>query len=170
MGQLLQDLVKPDLAEPFMRRDLEGCERVHGPDSPITLKGGALQHGPATARSEQARPRRALLSTYPRNLGNLPFQQGKLKEAEPFFRRALEGCERTLGSEQPHTRTSARWLTMLLDKIQKAIEHKPKKKVDYLSSTWLIIVTILYERQALLIPFNNDVLLSPRRSLPSSST
>ena len=54
------------------------------------------------------------------NLGALLFQQVKLKEAEPFFRRALEGCERTLGSEHPHTRTSARWLTLLLDRIQKA--------------------------------------------------
>ena len=30
--------------------------------------------------------------------------QGKLRLAEPFFRRALEGCERTLGPDHPDTR------------------------------------------------------------------
>ena len=34
-------------------------------------------------------------------------RQGKFKEADPFYRRALEGCERTLGRDHPDTLTSS---------------------------------------------------------------
>ena len=37
MGCLLHDKGEPDLAKPFFRRYLEGCERIHGPDHPATL-------------------------------------------------------------------------------------------------------------------------------------
>ena len=34
------------------------------------------------------------------NIGRLLREQGKLKEAEPFYRRALERCEQTMRSAQ----------------------------------------------------------------------
>ena len=40
--------------------------------------------------------------------------QGKLKEAEPFVRRAREGCERALGRDHPSTLVSVNNLSGLL--------------------------------------------------------
>ena len=48
------------------------------------------------------------------NLGSLLQDQGKLAEAEPFFRRALEGRERTLGRDHPDTLASVNNLGSLL--------------------------------------------------------
>ena len=48
------------------------------------------------------------------NLGLLLQAQGKLKEAEPYFRRAREWCERTLGHDHPHTLQAANSLEVLL--------------------------------------------------------
>ena len=39
------------------------------------------------------------------NLGSLLLKQGKLKEAEPLLRRALEVSERVLGVEHEDTRS-----------------------------------------------------------------
>ena len=48
-------------------------------------------------------------------MGFLLKSQGKLEEAEPYFREALEGRRRTLGDEHPDTLTSifltGYWLT-----------------------------------------------------------
>ena len=46
-------------------------------------------------------------------------EQGKLKEAEVFFWRALEGFERTLGRDHPDTLTSVNNLDMLLKAMEK---------------------------------------------------
>ena len=48
------------------------------------------------------------------NLGKLLQAQGKLDDALPFYRRSLEGSERTLGKDHPDTRTYARNLAGLL--------------------------------------------------------
>ena len=42
------------------------------------------------------------------NLGGLLRAQGKLSLAEPYYRRALEGNERTLGRDHPNTLSSGR--------------------------------------------------------------
>ena len=47
-------------------------------------------------------------------IGFLLKEQGKLKEAEVFWRRALEGYERTLGRDHPHTLISVGNLGSLL--------------------------------------------------------
>jgi hypothetical protein len=48
------------------------------------------------------------------NLASLLEAQGKLTEAEPLFRRALEGRERQLGAAHPDTLSSASALASLL--------------------------------------------------------
>ena len=49
------------------------------------------------------------------NLAKLLQAQGKLGEAEPLFRRTLEGRERQLGADHPSTLTSANNLALLLE-------------------------------------------------------
>ena len=39
-------------------------------------------------------------------MGDLLHYQGKLAEAEPYYREALEGCRRVLGNEHRDTLTS----------------------------------------------------------------
>ena len=72
VGYLLHEQGKLILAEPFLRRSLEGRERTLGREHPHTL-------------------------TVINNMGFLMQDKGKRKEAEPFFRRALEGHERISG-------------------------------------------------------------------------
>ena len=52
-------------------------------------------------------------------IGNLLRDMGKLKDAEPLYRRALEGREATLGKSHPHTLTSINNLGMLLPAMGK---------------------------------------------------
>ena len=48
------------------------------------------------------------------NLASLLWSKGDYAAAEPLFRRALEACERVLGSEHPDTLTSVNNLASLL--------------------------------------------------------
>ena len=73
---MLQEQGKLDLAEPFLRRTLEGKERTLGRDHPSTLLAV-------------------------NNAGLLLKDQGKFSLAEPLLLRALEGYERTLGRDHP---------------------------------------------------------------------
>ena len=50
------------------------------------------------------------------NLGSLLKAQGKLDEAEPLYRRALQAREETLGQMHPRTKKSALGLYNLLAK------------------------------------------------------
>ncbi len=52
-------------------------------------------------------------------MGRLLQSLGKLKEAEPFFRRLLELSERTLGRDHPNTRNAATGLRVLLEAMEK---------------------------------------------------
>ena len=54
------------------------------------------------------------------NMGFLLEAQGKLSLAEPFLRRALEGSERTLGRDHPHTLNSVDNSRILLEAMEKA--------------------------------------------------
>ena len=93
LGMLLKDQGKLDLAEPFLCRSLEGCERTLGRDHPDTLASV-------------------------NNMGALLVAQGKSSLAEPFFRRALEAWERTLGRDHPNTLTAAENLAVLPQAIR----------------------------------------------------
>ena len=55
------------------------------------------------------------------NLGTLLQGQGKLKEAETFYRRALECCEQTLGRDHLNTLTAVSNLGGLLQGQGKVI-------------------------------------------------
>ena len=46
-------------------------------------------------------------------------RQGKFKEADPFYRRALEGCERTLWRDHPNTLASVNNMGQLLRELGK---------------------------------------------------
>ena len=59
------------------------------------------------------------------NMGSLLREQGKLEEAEPFYRLALEGWERTLGRDHPSTLTSVKNLGVLLQSQGKLTEAEP---------------------------------------------
>ena len=94
---LLQAQGKLDLAEPFLRRALEGRERTLGRDHLDTV-GSA------------------------NDLGLLLYGQDKFTLAEPLFRHALEGNERILGRDHPNTLKSVSNLRVLL----KAMKEKEK--------------------------------------------
>eukprot|EP00808_Paulinella_micropora_P011958 g42040.t1 len=59
------------------------------------------------------------------NLGVLLKKQGKLAEAEPLYRRNLEGSEKTLGAEHPFKLTSVSNLGLLLQDQGKLAEAEP---------------------------------------------
>ena len=53
------------------------------------------------------------------NLGMLLQDQGKFSLAEPFLRRALEGCERTMGRDHPYTLRSVINVRVLLKAMER---------------------------------------------------
>ena len=59
------------------------------------------------------------------DLVSIPFTQGKLQEAEPLYRRALEGYERTLGPDHPDTLASINNLAILIEAQGKPQEAEP---------------------------------------------
>ena len=61
-------------------------------------------------------------------MGSLLQDQGKHSLADPFFRRAVEGCERTLGRDHPHTLNSINNVGSLLKEQGKLKEAEP---LDY---------------------------------------
>ena len=89
LGLFLLALALYAESEPPLRRALEGCERVLGPEHPDTLA-----------------------SVY--NLAGLLRSTGDYAGAEPLYRRALAACERVLGPEQPATLSSVNNLALLL--------------------------------------------------------
>ncbi len=93
MGLLLKKQGNLDLAEPFLRRALEGWERDLGRDHPQTLSAV-------------------------NNVGRLLLEQRRFRLAEPFFRRAVEGRERTLGRDHPDTLQSVNSLSFLLNAME----------------------------------------------------
>ena len=52
-------------------------------------------------------------------MGMMLQDQGKLSLAEPFLQRAVEGWERTLGSDHPDTLYAVRSLSFLLKAMDK---------------------------------------------------
>ena len=78
LGKLYREQEKLDEANQMYRRGLEGIERIHGKDHPITL---------------------VVVS----DLANLLLDQGNYVESEKLSRRALEGKERVLGTNHPKT-------------------------------------------------------------------
>eukprot|EP00808_Paulinella_micropora_P005050 g73321.t1 len=86
---------------------------------------------PSLCTAVLCKDRRRLGAEYPstltsvNNLGLLLEQQGKLAEAEPLYRRALQGQEKTLGAEQPGTLTSVNTLAGLLYQQGKLAEAEP---------------------------------------------
>ena len=65
------------------------------------------------------------VSVLQNNLALLLKDQGKLDEAEPLFREALEVCRRTLGDSHPSTLASINNLGMLFKAQGKLIEAEP---------------------------------------------
>jgi serine/threonine protein kinase/Tfp pilus assembly protein PilF len=59
------------------------------------------------------------------NLGVLLFEQGKLTEAEPYYRQALEGFRRALGDDHTDTLSSISNLGVLLEQQGKLAEAEP---------------------------------------------
>jgi Tfp pilus assembly protein PilF len=76
-------------AEPLLRRALEVCERVLGPEHPDTL--GSVS-----------------------NLAQLLQNKGDCADAQPLHERALEAYERVFGPEDPNTLSSVSSLAALL--------------------------------------------------------
>ena len=58
-------------------------------------------------------------------IGVLLQAMGKRKDAEPLYRRALEGREATLGKTHPHTLTSINNLGLLLEDMGKLEDAEP---------------------------------------------
>ena len=90
--------------------------RIRCKSSPIYLKNQQLvarKKKLAEQEQELGVDHEETLITVAR-IGNLLHVQGKLKEAEPFYRRALEGRERILGRDHPGTLASVNNLGQLL--------------------------------------------------------
>eukprot|EP00808_Paulinella_micropora_P008030 g47258.t1 len=64
------------------------------------------------------------------NLGVLLEKQGKLAEAEPLFRRALQGREKTLGAEHPDTLASVKNLVRFLEQQGKVEAEALKRRAQ----------------------------------------
>ena len=70
-------------------------------------------------------PDERAVSTLQNNLARLLYDQGKLSEAEPLYREALEGRRRTLGDTHPGTLVSINNLGKLLYTQGKLSEAEP---------------------------------------------
>ncbi|RYP50015.1 hypothetical protein DL768_004370 [Monosporascus sp. mg162] len=94
LGLLYSDQGKLKETEEMYQRALQGCEKALGPDHRSTLDtvnnlGYEKALGPDHTST---------LNTV-KSLGNLYSDQGKLKEAEAMYQRALQGRERALGPD-----------------------------------------------------------------------
>ena len=98
------------------------CQKKHWPEhkgpcrsSPIYLKNQEVAKLKETIKEREVSLGVEHPDTlgYVNNLGFLLQAQGKLAEAEPFCRRALEGRERTLGRDHPNTLQSVNNLGVL---------------------------------------------------------
>jgi tetratricopeptide (TPR) repeat protein len=61
-------------------------------------------------------------------LGGIADVEGRLAEAEPLYKRALEGLERVLGKEHPDTLTSVNNLALLYQAEGRLAEAQPLYK------------------------------------------
>eukprot|EP00808_Paulinella_micropora_P025752 g71322.t1 len=124
LGALLEQQCKLAEADPLYRRALQGSEKTLGAEHPSTLI--SVQPGRVAVSAMQAGGGRASLpqgSARKRedDRGRAP-QQCKLAEADPLYRRAMQGSEKTLGAEHPSTLTSVYNLVCLLKKQSKLAE------------------------------------------------
>ncbi|OCL03965.1 hypothetical protein AOQ84DRAFT_226702 [Glonium stellatum] len=99
LALVLQDQGKYKQAEEISRRALEGCEKVLGIEHSATLTSVSnlalvLQNQEKVLRDQK------------NNLASVLRYQGKYKQAEEMYWRALEGREKVLGRERPDALTS----------------------------------------------------------------
>lgn len=97
------DLGLYDSAEPLLTRALNTRRKELGEDNPDTLSSI-------------------------NNMGILLQRQGKLGEAEKYYREAMEKRRKVLGSEHPDTLQSIGWLGYLLDELRRFNEAEPLLK------------------------------------------
>jgi non-specific serine/threonine protein kinase/serine/threonine-protein kinase len=129
MGYLLKEQGKFDEAEILSNEALEGYRRIHGDeivDTRTTTNSSEVilrllgRRGEAQTIAAERGSRLIFGDDHPytlssiANMGFLLNRQGKLDEAEPFFREALEGRRRVLGDDHPDTLNSINNMGRLL--------------------------------------------------------